>query len=158
MPRAKNDNSAAPATEAENGFAALEAKVEEMQVEAAIEAELMIEDRAAAAIPASVASIAPELTPAPASLDGTGRSAYAPPMAGRIGALATPFEGFADIATAAVKIQADALTSLAGVRSPFDLLKAQLAYSQRAAALYFDACAHAGAQMARAAQYLPMPR
>ncbi|HEX2559773.1 hypothetical protein [Phenylobacterium sp.] len=127
MPRAKNELDA----DAENGFAALEAKVEEMQVEAAIEAELAVEDAAIAGASA-LAPAAPQVTGS--SFAGAQHGADQP-------APTTIFSAMEVWTRSAVQFQAETFASFAGVRGPQDLLSAQLAYGARALEFYMTSVA-----------------
>lgn len=144
MPRAKTQ--AAADVQPETGFAALEAKVEDMHVEAAIEAELSAEDAAAAAAPLALEQISAAAEPAapeprtwadPSSA-GTAQAPPAAdaPAAGPAGAVASVFGAFQEIGQATLRFQTETFASFTSVRSPQDLLAAQVALGQRAMGLY----------------------
>lgn len=150
MPRVE-DNAPA-AGEPEHGFAALEAKVEEVQLEAANEADTAVEDAAAAAqsvmleqaadtrdAVASAASGAAEI------LQQSSRSATTAPPAGPLKIM---LGAFAACMESSVRLQTDTLASLSRVRSPADLLAAQLDYGRRT----LELCT---SNMARLTQALP---
>jgi hypothetical protein len=135
MPRAKDAPSGDTPADTDSGFAALEAKVEEMQVEAAIEAELAIEDAAAAISPAPLEAIpaagaaTPTSTP-PASLavsadqaSATVRSALAADPFGPVHAM---LGAMAEYTQASFRFQAETMASFAQVRGPQDLLEFQV--------------------------------
>ncbi|HEY8616382.1 hypothetical protein [Phenylobacterium sp.] len=156
MPRAKDTTPADAMPEIENGFAALEAKVEEMQVEAAIEAELNAEDAAAAASTIALEEIpqarlvAPEPeAPAAAETPTAAPAAEALAAPGPTAAVQAMLAALQDCAQSTYRFQADSLASFAQVRGPHDLLAAQVAYSQRAVSLCRE-------NLARTMQALPV--
>lgn len=144
MPRAKTNHDA----DAENGFAALDAKVEEIQVDAAIEAELAVDDvaiaAAAAAVPApaplaasspAVAELSLDVRPAALLEEGPPRPAVP---------LNTIVSAVGEWTQSAMQFQADTFASFAGVRGPHDLLAAQIAYGARALEFYLASVARMG--------------
>ena len=135
MPRVKDDT--ASTVDPEAGFAALEAKVEEVQLDAAIEAELAIED-AAEAKTVTMLQQAPgvdeQSQPEPAN---TAK------VAGPLGAMGGPsapfnavFEAMTACAESAMRLQGETLASFSRVKNPGDLLAAQMAFSKQALELY----------------------
>jgi hypothetical protein len=144
LPQAKKDVTSDPAADTETGFAALEAKVEEMQVEAAIEAELSVEDDTVAASPAAfleASQVAVLNGSSGARRDpaegASATPAFASPMLEIVGSLT----GWA---RAAAQFQAETIESFGRVRSPYDLLEAQLAYGQRAMEFYLSTVTRGG--------------
>lgn len=154
MPRAKDTLPADTVIEAENGFAALEAKVEEVQVEAAIEAELSQGDAAAAASPVVLEEIsrAASAESAGPSASGAWRGAAAAlrPAPIPTGAAMALLDAFTACAEAATRFQIETIESFARVRGPSDLASAQIAYGERTMRLYVDTAT-------RIAQVLPAP-
>lgn len=151
MPRANTP--AAADAQPEAGFAALEAKVEEMQVEAAIEAELSVEDAAAAAAPLALEQFPPAAPQPVAPADPfIAEAAQAPPAADAAadpaGAMTSVFGAFQEIGQATLRFQTETFASFTAARSPQDLLAAQVAYGQRAMGLYAQ-------NLARLTQALP---
>lgn len=134
MPRTKNDT---PTADAENGFAAFEAKVEEIQLDAVIEAELDVADEAVAAFP-PLALV--ESTPADARAGGS-VEAPAPPS--------PIFAAFGAWAQDAIQFQLDTVASLAAVRAPQDLLRVQIDFAQRLMALHASALARLASSRTR---------
>jgi hypothetical protein len=138
MPRAKSNTP--PTVDSEDGFAALEAKVEEVQLEAAIEAELAVEDAAEAASVVMLEQAAPEDAQPAADLPkaaeiqpalGTGGLGFHPPAP-----LENIFAALAACTESSMRLQSDTLTSFSRVRSPADLIAAQMAFGGRAMELY----------------------
>ena len=157
MPRAKDTIPGDSTAKPETGFAALEAKVEEIQALAAIEAEAVIEDAPGASptvLPeefpeteaAAPATVAPAAFVAPDVLRP--EAALAPPSAGPAAAVKTVLSVFQENAQETLRFQAETIACFSQVRGPQDLLAAQVRYGEGALALYMAA-------MTRMAQALP---
>jgi hypothetical protein len=128
----------------DKGFAALETKVEEIQVDAAIETELGAADAAAARSESAMNAAAERSRTTSGSLErddaaasGGDRPALDP--AAPMNALLSAFGACAE---RGLRLHAETLVSFAQARSPQDLLAAQLAYAERTYAFYSDAMAH----------------
>jgi hypothetical protein len=138
MPRAKDT---APATaELEQGFAALEAKVEEVQLDAAIEAELATEDAAAAAplLMLEQTSEGGDAAPAPAptAADVPSQSSGVAQLRDPSAPLKVMLGAFAACTESGLRLQAETFARFSRVRSPGDLLAAQMDYGRQAFELY----------------------
>lgn len=138
MPRAKDNTDAV--TESEHGFAALEAKVEEVQLDATIEAELAMEDAAAAAPLTRLQPDAETAEPVrAAAIDAatvapqTGYKAAVPTSAAPLQSL---LGAFAACAESSLRLQTETLASFSRARSPADLLAAQMDYGRQVLKLY----------------------
>lgn len=134
MPRAKDDTSvAANEPQTETGFAALEAKVEEVQVEAAIEAELTQMDDAMLRPARSFQGGGPAAAP-------SRYVALRAPFPGGSSALLAPAQQVAqamgDCLQASLRLNAETIASFASVRTPQDLLAAQAGYGRGVMELY----------------------
>jgi hypothetical protein len=154
LPRAKDTLPADTVVEAGNGFATLEAKVEEVQVEAAIEAELSQGDAAAAAAPVLIEEVsrAASAESAGPSASGAwrGDAAALRPAPAATGAAMAMLDAFTACAEAAMRFQIETIESFSRVRGPSDLASAQIAYGERTIRLYVETAT-------RLAQVLPAP-
>lgn len=137
MPRAKDDTP--PSAEPAVGFAALEAKIEEVQLDAAIETELALEDAAEAASvmrsePApsvDTGSVSDRLSrPERRPLGSTSRSS------GPTTSLSGLFGALAGCTESTLQLHAETIAALARARSPGDLIAAQMAFGTQAMDLY----------------------
>jgi len=144
---AKDNTTADAAAETTSGFAALEAKVREIQAEAATEGEAATAGAAASSLHeelswASAAKAPPERPWAADSSAATGIPA----------ALSAPVQdlvsAYAECAQSLLRFQAETFADFAQVRGPGDLLAANMAYGERALQLYVGG-------LARLAQAIP---
>lgn len=136
------------------GFAALEAKVEEVQLDAAIEAEHALEDAAeAASVMALEPAVYADAKPGDDMLHdvefkppaGAGGPSFEPPAP-----FTTLFSALAAWTEGGMRLQAENLVALSRARSPNELLAAQLAFGKQAVDLYTS-------NMARLIQAIPFP-
>ncbi len=146
MPRPNTPAAADP--QPETGLAALEARVEEMQTEAAIEAELSVEDAAAAAAAIPLEQVSPPAAEPGAWTGPLDTGAAQAATADAAGAAASVFGALQDVGQATLRFQTETFASFTSVRSPQDLLAAQAAYGQRIMGLYAQ-------NLARLTQALP---
>ena len=166
MPRAKDnmqtDGAADP--QVENGFAALEAKVEEIQVDAVEQTELEVHQAVVETprdfideLPSAMAP--PEVqvpTPRPSvEFQPPGLAAQTTAAANGPGAMLSVVQ---DCVQGTLRLQAEAMASFAKVRGPHDLLAAQIAFGQRAFGLQMQTMRQmAGAFPAFATTGLKLP-
>lgn len=136
MPRAKDGLSAS--TDPEHGFAALEAKVEEVQLDAALAGDGASEGVGAAAASMIRTAVSEQRHPA-----GSDEALYLamPQVSPLPGArLLAPLTSLCSTVAACtesmLRLQTDALRSLAQVRSPQDLVSVQIDYGRQALELY----------------------
>lgn len=150
MPRARDN---APSTvDPEAGFAALDAKVEEVQLEAAIEAELAIEDEAEAVsvIMLEQAASADAQPAAELASAADTQPALAAPLLSLdpSASLKTMFGALAACTESGMRLQSETLANFSRARSPGDLIAAQMAFGKQAMELYTS-------NMARLTQAMP---
>lgn len=136
MPRAKDSPSTS--TEPEHGFAALEAKVEEVQLEAAIAGEAASESLAAVA-PLMIQEGGLERGDPVSSgkaPDVAAPQFGSPSAATLLAPLPTICSTFMDCTESVLRLQTDTFRSLAKVRGPQDLVSLQIEYGRQALELY----------------------